>query len=154
MIKSGKDLLSLLQEAQMWETAFESLNEWEGFLGIKDEAIGQLIGRLMSESNAHELMIESMIRMVKTTGDPPPLVVDTSQITLDAQDELSLLVRLQESELTVHDLYQNIRTALETSDLKTMMDPKNVPIFLKDLDSLVAAEAGHYKSVTECIAKR
>lgn len=153
-IKSGKDLLSLLGEAQRWESAFESLNGWEGFLVIRDEAIGQLLRRLISESNVHERMIESMIRMVKTTKDPPPRVVDTSQITLDGQDEMTLLVRLQESELMIHDLYRDIRTALETSDLKTLIDPKNVPVFLENLESLVAAEAKHYELVTECIAKR
>ena len=146
--------MSLLKEAQRWETAFESLSEWEGFLVIRDEAIGQLIRRLMSESNVHEGMIESMIRMVRTAKDSSPRVVDTRKITLDAHDDLGILVRLQESELMVHDLYRNIRTALETSDLKAMMDPKNVPIFLKNLDMLVAAEANHYKLVTECIAKR
>ena len=153
-IKSGKDLLSLLREAQRWETSFESLSEWEGFLVIRDEAIGQLLRRLISESNVHERMIESMIRMVKTIKDPSPKVVDTSQIALDAQDELALLVRLQKSELMIHDLYQDIRTALETSDLKTLMDEKNAPIFLENLDSLVAAEAKHYELVTECISKR
>ncbi len=138
----------------MWETAFESINEWEGFLAIRDEATGQLLRRLMSESNSHDRMIESMIRMVKAAKDSSPRMVDSSQIGLDAQDEMALLVRLQKSELMVHDLYKNIRTALETLDLKTMMDPKNVPIFLRNLDSLIAAEAKHLELVTECIAKR
>jgi hypothetical protein len=153
-IRSGKDLLSLLREAQRWESAFESLSEWEGFLVVRDEAIGQLLRRLISESNVHERMIESMIRMVKTTTDSSPRVVDNSQLTLEGQDEMALLVRLQKSELMIHDLYQDIRTALETSDLETLMDPRNVPVFLKNLDSLVAAEAKHYELVTECIAKR
>jgi hypothetical protein len=153
-MRSRKDLLSLLQEAQTMESAFESVTEWEGFLTIGDNAVGQLLRRLMSESNAHERIVESMIRMVRTTEDVPAPSGDTSQVDFHAQDETALLLRLQEFELMMHDMYNDIRTALGKSDINSLVDARNAPIILKDLDTLVAAEAMHYKLVTDCIAKR
>ena len=80
-IRTPQDLVQALAKAKKIEEAFEEVLYWRGFLTIEDSETGRLLGRLVRDSETHEHLVDSLIRMVEPRPSIPMGFSQSSAVT-------------------------------------------------------------------------
>lgn len=152
-IRTSQDLVQALAKAKKIEEAFEEVLHWQGFLTIRDAETGKLLGRLVRDSESHERLVDSLIRMVEPFT-PPLQGARIAPIVIDGNDETQFLRKLLEGEDLAYYVYSAILGALEHLDLRHIVGERNAVEFRQVLGQLVSAEKRHRRLVSQLIEAR
>jgi rubrerythrin len=152
-IRTPRDLVQALTKAKKIEEAFEEVLHWQGLLTIQDAETGELLGRLVRESEIHERLVDSLIRMV----GPSTLTSQEARsapIVIDGDDESQFLQKLLEGEDMAYYVYSAILGALDHFDPQYVGGEQNATEFRRVLGQLVSAERMHRELVSQLLAAR
>ncbi len=152
-IRTAQDLVQALAKAKKIEEAFEAVLHWQGFLTIQDPETGKLLGRLVSDSETHEHMVDSLIRMVDPIAQSPR-ETRSAPIVIDGEDEMQFLRKLLEGEDMAYYVYSAILDALEHLDHQFIGGEHNAAEMRQKLGQLVSAERRHRELVSQLLAAR
>jgi rubrerythrin len=152
-IRTPRDLVQALTKAKKIEEAFEEVLHWQGFLTIQDAETGKLLGRLVRESEIHEHLVDSLIRMAGPST-PPTQEARSAPIVIDGDDESQFLQKLLEGEDMAYYVYSAILGALDHFDPQYVGGEQNVTEFRRVLSQLVSAERMHRELVSQLLAAR
>ena len=152
-IRTAQELVQALAKAKKIEEAFEEVLHWRGFLTIEDPETGKLLGRLVSESESHEHMVDSLIRMVEPFA-PIRRETRSSPIVIDGEDEMQLLQKLLEGEDMAYYVYSAILDGLVHLDQQSIGGEHNAAEMRQKLGQLVSAERRHRELVSQLLAAR
>ena len=152
-VRTPQDLIQALANARKVEEAFEEVLHWRGFLTIADPETGRLLGSLVHDSETHEHMVDTLIRMVEpfasirreTRGAP---------IVIDGDDEVQFLQKLLEGEDLAYYLYSAILDAMPHLDPQSIGGEQNATKMRQVLGQLVSAERRHRELVSQLLAAR
>lgn len=74
-IRTGEELANFLRKALEIEAGFESVSQWEGYTNVKKDESRDVVFELISESEKHRILVETMISKIKMSpgSDSPPL---------------------------------------------------------------------------------
>jgi len=152
-IRTSQDLLQALAKAKQIEEAFEEVLHWRGFLTIADPETGELLGRLVRDSETHEHMVDSLIRMVEPTASARR-ETRSAPIVIDGEDEVQFLQKLLEGEDMAYYVYSSILDASIHIDKQSIGGEQNVTEMRRVLGQLVSAEKRHRELVSRLLAAR
>jgi len=152
-IRTSQDLIQALAKAKKIEEAFEEVLHWRGFLTIEDPVTGELLGSLVRDSEAHEHMVDSLIRMVEPFA-PSRRETRSAPIVIDGDDEVQFLQKLLEGEDMAYYVYSAILDALVHLDQESIGGGQNAAEMRKVLGQLVSAERRHRELVSNLLAAR
>ena len=152
-IRTSQDLLHALVKAKKIEEAFEEVLHWRGFLTIADSEAGGLLGRLVRDSEAHEHMVDSLIKMVNPSASTRQ-ETRSAPIVIDGEDEVQFLQKLLEGEDMAYFVYSAILDASAHIDPQSVGGEKNASEMRRVLGQLVSAEKRHRELVSQLLATR
>jgi len=152
-IRTSQDLVQALAKAKKIEEAFEEVLHWRGFLTIQDPETGSLLGRLVRDSETHEHLVDSLIRMVEPFASPPQ-EIRSAPIVIDGDDEVQFLQKLLEGEDLAYYVYSAILDALIHLDPQSIGGEQNATELRQVLGKLVSAERRHRELVSQLLAAR
>ncbi len=152
-IRTSQDLIQALAKAKQIEEAFEEVLHWQDFLTIEDPETGRLLERLVRDSEAHEHMVDSLIRMVEPYA-PTRRETRSAPIVIDGDDEVQFLQKLLEGEDMAYYVYSTILDALAHLDGQSVGGEKKVTEMRQVLGQLVSAERWHRELVSQLLAAR
>jgi len=152
-IRTPQDLVQALAKAKKIEEAFEEVLYWRGFLTIEDSETGRLLGRLVRDSETHEHLVDSLIRMVEPFASTRR-EIRSAPIVIDGDDEVQFLQRLLEGEDLAYYVYSVILDALAHLDQQSIGGEQNATELRQVLGQLVSAERKHRELVSQLLAAR
>ena len=152
-IRTPQDLVQALAKAKKIEEAFEAVLHWRGFLTIADPETGRLLGSLVRDSEAHEHLVDTLIRMVEPFASTRR-EIRSAPIVIDGDDEVQFLQRLLEGEDLAYYVYSAILDALAQLDQQSIGGEQNATELRKVLGRLVSAERKHRELVSRLLAAR
>jgi len=152
-IRTSQDLVQALAKAKKIEEAFEEVLHWRGFLTIADPETGKLLGELVRDSETHEHMVDSLIRMVEPFASTRR-EIRSAPIVIDGDDEVQFLQRLLEGEDLAYYVYSVILDALAHLDQQSIGGEQNATELRQVLGQLVSAERKHRELVSQLLAAR
>ncbi len=152
-IRTSKDLVEALAKARKIEEVFEEVLHWRGFLTIEDPETGRLLGSLVRDSETHERLVDSLIRMVEPFA-PTQKETRSAPIVIDGDDEVQFLEKLLEGEDLAYDVYSTILDALVHLDKQSIGGEQNATELRQVLGQLVSAERRHRELVSRLLAAR
>ena len=142
-----------MTKAKKIEEVFEEALHWQGFLTIQDPETGSLLGRLVRDSETHEHMVDSLIRMVEPTASARR-ETRSAPIVIDGEDEVQFLQKLLEGEDMAYYVYSAILDASIHIDQQSIGGEQNVTEMRRVLGQLVSAEKRHRELVSQLLAAR
>jgi rubrerythrin len=142
-IRTGEELANFLRKALEIEAGFESVSQWEGYISVKMDEFRDVVFELISESEKHRILVETMISKIKMSpgSESPPL--KSPVFNFKNKTEFEIMMDLLKYEKLAYDTYLNIKEALIDSNLSGLLDEKDVPFFFSTLDVLIRDEAEH-----------
>lgn len=152
-IRTSQDLVHALAKAKQIEEAFEEVLHWRGFLTIADPETGKLLGKLVRDSQTHEHMVDSLIRMVEPSASAQR-EIRSAPIVIDGEDEVQFLQKLLEGEDMAYYVYSAILDASIHIDQKSIGGEQNATEMRRVLGQLVSAERKHRELVSQLLAAR
>lgn len=152
-IRTSQDLVQALEKAKKIEEAFEEVLHWRGFLTIQDPETGRLLGRLVRDSENHEHMVDSLIRMVEPLASTRR-ETQSAPIVIDGDDESQFLRKLLEGEDLAYFMYSTILEAMTHFDSKSLGGERNAAEMRRVLGQLVSAERNHRELVSRLLGAR
>jgi rubrerythrin len=152
-IRTPQDLVQALAKAKKIEEAFEEVLHWRGFLTIEDPETGRLLGRLVRDSETHEHLVDSLIRMVEPFASTKQ-EIRGAPIVIDGDDEGQFLQKLLEGEDMAYYVYSAILDALVHLDPQSIGGEQNAAEMRRVLGQLVSAERRHRELVSQLLATR
>ena len=152
-IRTSQDLFQALTKAKQIEEAFEEVLHWRGFLTIADPETGKLLGRLVRDSEMHEHMVDSLIRMVESSSSTRR-EIRSAPIVIDGEDEVQFLQKLLEGEDMAYYVYSAVLDASIHIDQQSIGGEQNVTEMRRVLGQLVSAEKRHRELVSQLLAAR
>jgi rubrerythrin len=152
-IRTSQDLVQALVKAKKIEEAFEEVLHWRGLLTIADSEAGNLLGRLVRDSETHEHMVDSLIRMVDPSA-ATRLETRSAPIVIDGEDEVQFLQKLLEAEDMAYFVYSAILDASAHIDPQSIGGEQNATEMRRVLGQLVSAEKRHRELVSKLLAAR
>ena len=152
-IRTPQDLIQALANARKVEEAFEEVLHWRGFLTIADPETGKLLSRLVRDSEMHEHMVDSLIRMVEPSASARR-ETRSAPIVIDGENEVQFLQKLLEGEDMAYYVYSAILDASIHIDQQSIGGEQNVTEMRRVLGQLVSAEKRHRELVSRLLAAR
>lgn len=152
-IRTPQDLVQALAKGRQIEEAFEEVLHWQGFLTIQDPETGELLGRLVRDSETHERLVTSLMRMLEPFASAKQ-EVRSSPIVIDGDDEVQFLQKLLEGEDMAYFVYSAILDGLAHLDQKSIGGEQNLTEMRRVLGQLVSAEKKHRELVSQLLAAR
>jgi len=149
-IRSGNELVNLLIRANEIESAFENLSGWGAYVDVKGEEFRQILFSLVSESQRHKDILNSMISMIKTSQDSTVIPLTPVKLDFRNKHELEIMNEIGRYEKLALDLYSNIREALKKSDIKPLLhNESDAKDFMSSLEKLISEEREHADLVSK-----
>lgn len=149
-IRTSHDLAQALAKAKKIEEAFEEVLHWRGFLTIEGSETGRLLGRLVRDSETHEHLVDSLIRMVEPFASARG-EIRSAPIVIDGDDEAQFLQKLLEGEDMAYYVYSAILDAVAHLDPKSIGGVQNITELRQVLGRLVSAERRHRELVSQLL---
>jgi rubrerythrin len=140
-IRTGEDLANFLRKALEIEAGFESVSQWEGYINVKKDEFRDVIFELISESEKHRNLVETMISKIRLSPRSEALPLHPHTFNFKNKTEFEIMMDLSKYEKLAYDTYFNIREALKHSNLDSLIEAKDVPFFFSTLDLLIRGEA-------------
>lgn len=154
VIRNGDELAGLLRKAHEIESGFESVVQWEGYVNVADSEMRAVLFELISDSNEHRRIVESLLAMARTSKDAggPPLQPRT--FNFKGKSDIEVMNEIAKVEKVMFDMYSDIRSAVDASDLKSLVsDAEDAERFVSHLNTLVEGEAKHMAIVARYVRK-
>ncbi|MDD1767052.1 MAG: hypothetical protein LUQ27_00605 [Methanomassiliicoccales archaeon] len=142
-IRTGEELANFLRKALEIEAAFESVSQWEGYINVKKDEFRDVIFELISESEKHRTLVESMISKVKISPGSAALPLQPHAFNFKNKTEFEIMMDLSRYEKLAYDTYLNIKEALKHSSLDNIISAEDVPFFFSTLELLIREESEH-----------
>lgn len=143
-IRSAEELASLLIRAKEIESAFENLSEWDAYVDVKGEGFRETLFKLISESQKHKGIVNSLISMVNASQDPTLVPLIPARLDFKNKHELEIMNEIGKYEKLAFDIYSNLREAIRKSDIKQLLRHENdAEGFISSLEKLVSEEKEH-----------
>jgi len=142
-IRTGEELANFLRKALEIEAAFESVSQWEGYINVKKDEFRDVIFELISESEKHRTLVESMISKVKISPGSAALSLQPHTFNFKNKTEFEIMMDLSRYEKLAYDTYLNIREALKHSSLDNIISAEDIPFFFSTLELLIREESEH-----------
>ncbi|HIH01396.1 TPA: hypothetical protein HA259_04860 [Thermoplasmata archaeon] len=153
-ITLGDDLAGYLQKALEIERGFETLSEWEGYVGVKEKELREVLFQLVTDSAQHGRTVETLLDMVRTTADFRGLPLQPRGFNFRAKGEAEIMNEISRTENIMFDLYSDIRDALRNSDMSSLLiSPDDASSFMTSLDGLINDEARHISIISKYVRK-
>jgi len=144
VIATGEELVSLLRSARQIEIAFESLAEWSGYVDAPNEDFRSTLFNMITESQRHRTMVDSLISMVNASSPAPGAPLTPRAMDFKNKNEAQIMSEIGKYEKLAFDLYSQILQAVKESDLKVLLrDEKNANGFISTLEKLISEEKNH-----------
>ncbi|UCE91503.1 MAG: hypothetical protein JSV90_08925 [Methanobacteriota archaeon] len=151
-IKNGDELRSLLRKALEVEVGFESVALWEGYVTAKQDEFREVLFSLISDSEGHRRIVESLLDQVRATGSPSHAPVKPREVTFRGNDDLEMMTQISKMEMLMYNLYSDIKKAFVASETESLLnDQSDVESFLSAIDSLIQDEAKHMEMVSQYV---
>ena len=142
-IRTGQELASFLRKALEIEASFESVSQWEGYISIKKDEFRDVIFELISESERHRTLVESMISKVRVPPGSEALPLRIHAFDFKNKTEFEIMMDLSKYEKLAYDTYLNIRDALKRFNVEGYIETKDVPFFFSTLELLIREKSEH-----------
>lgn len=153
-IKSGSELANLLRKALEIESGFESVAQWEGYVSVADPEMRALLFELISDSDGHRGVVESLLSMVRIEGDSDARPLQPRSFSFKGKSDIEVMNEIARVEKLMFDMYSDVRSAVETSDIESILSRgEDVERFKSLLDELIQGEAGHMTLVARYVRK-
>jgi rubrerythrin len=148
-VRDGDEVANLLRRALEIEKTFESAGQWEGYLNLMGEQFREVLFQLITESDTHGRLVESMIQMVKVTPDHVQIPLQTRRFDFKQKNDLEIMMDIGKTEKMMLDLYTSVRDSLEGADPEDYLnDPADNQRFADILDRLIGEETNHAKIIS------
>ena len=148
-VRDGDEVANLLIRALEIEKTYESAGEWEGYLNLQKEQFREVIFQLISESDTHSRMVESMIGMVKVTPNHVQTPLQVRSFDFRKKNDLEIMMDIGKTEKMMLDLYASITESLEGVDpVKYLNDPTDHARFSEMLDRIIKEEENHVSIIS------
>ena len=152
-IKSGSELAGLMKKALEVESGFESVAQWEGYVSVADAEMRALLFELISDSDEHRRIVESLLAMV-IAGDDSALPLQPRTFSFKGKNDIEVMNEIARVEKLMFNMYTDILSAVQRSDLESFLsDPEDAAVFISQLKSLIEGEAKHMASVARYVRK-
>jgi len=134
------------------ETGFESVAQWEGYVATKKEEFREVLFSLISDSESHKRLVESLLKQVRTTRRSSDIPIKPREITYRSNSDLEMMTKISRMEILMYNLYSDIKKAFNELDTELWLnDTGDAESFLSALDSLVKDEAKHMAMVSQYV---
>ena len=151
-IKDGEELRNLLHKALEVETGFESVAQWEGYVATKQDEFREVLFSLISDSEGHRRIVESLLKQVRATGKSSYPSVKSREIIFRGNNDLEMMTQISKMEILMYNLYSDIRKAFVASETELLLNDKgDAESFLTAIDSLIQDEAKHMEMVSRYV---
>jgi rubrerythrin len=153
-IRNGDELAGLLRKAHEIESSFESVVQWEGYVNVADSEMRAVLFELISDSNEHRRIVESLLAMVRTGGDAGSLPLQPKTFNFKGRNDAEVMNEIAKVEKLMFDMYSDILSAVDVSDLKSLLsDVEDAESFVSHLNTLIEGEAKHMAIVARYVRK-
>ena len=153
-IKDGSELAGLMRKALEIETGFESVAQWEGYVSVADAEMRALLFEIISDSDGHRRVVESLLSMVNVEDDAGARPLQPRSFSFKGKSDIEVMNEIARVEKLMFDMYSDIRSAIETSDVESLLSRgEDVERFKTLLDGLIQGEAGHMNLVARYVRK-
>ena len=142
-IRTGEELANFLRKALEIEAGFESVSQWEGYINVKKDEFRDVIFELISESEKHRTLVETMISKIRISPGSEALPLQPHAFNFKNKTEFEIMMDLLKYEKLVYDTYLNIKEALKHSNPDPFIEEKDVAFFFSTLDLLIREGAEH-----------
>ncbi len=148
-VKDGDEVANLLRRALEIEKTFESAGQWEGYLSLRGEQFREVLFQLITESDTHGRLVESMLQMVKVTPDHAQIPLQTRRFDFKQKNDLEIMMDIGKTEKMMLDLYTSVRDSLNGADpADYLKDPGDAAKFLETLERLIREETNHARIIS------
>ena len=134
------------------ETGFESVAQWEGYVTTKQNEFREVLFSLISDSEGHKRIVESLLDLVRATGKSTYTPVKPREILFRGNNDLEMMTQISKMEILMYNLYSDIRKAFAASETEMLLNDKNdAESFLSAIDTLIQDEAKHMEMVSQYV---
>lgn len=153
-IKTPDELAGLIRKAHEIESGFEYVASWEGYVNVSDAEMRVLLFELISDSNEHRKTVESLLSMVKVEDDAGAMPLQPRSFNFKGKSDVELMNEIAKVEKLMFNMYSDIRSAIDSSDLESLLSRREDEERFKSLlDSLIEGEAEHMTLVSRYVRK-
>jgi rubrerythrin len=148
--RTGDKLANLLKKANEVEMAFENMANWEAYVSVKGEEFRQILFRLISDSQRHKNILNSLISKIKMSNSHDLIPLTPRVFDFKNRHELEIMEEIGRYEKLAFDLYTNIMEALKNSETKLLLcDENDVDLLTSSLQTLILEEKSHIDLVSK-----
>jgi len=148
--RTGDKLANLLKKANEVEMAFENMANWEAYVSVKGEEFRQILFRLISDSQRHKNILNSLISKIKMSNSHDLIPLTPRVFDFKNRHELEIMEEICRYEKLAFDLYTNIMEALKNSETKLLLcDENDVDLLTSSLQTLILEEKSHIDLVSK-----
>ena len=134
------------------EIGFESVAQWEGYVTTKQNEFREVLFSLISDSEGHKRIVESLLDLVRATGKSTYTPVKPREILFRGNNDLEMMTQISKMEILMYNLYSDIRKAFAASETEMLLNDKNdAESFLSAIDTLIQDEAKHMEMVSQYV---
>ncbi|UCE45489.1 MAG: hypothetical protein JSU93_00930 [Methanobacteriota archaeon] len=134
------------------EIGFESVAQWEGYVVTKRDEFREVLFSLISDSEGHKRMIESLLDRVRATEKSSYAPIKPREITFRGNNDLEMMTQISKMEILMYNLYSDIKKAFAASETELLLNDKgDAELFLSTIDSLIQDEAKHMEMVSQYV---
>ena len=134
------------------EIGFESVAQWEGYVTTKQNEFREVLFSLISDSEGHKRIVESLLDLVRATGKSTYTPVKPREILFRGNNDLEMMTQISKMEILMYNLYSDIRKAFAASETELLLNDKNdAESFLSAIDTLIQDEAKHMEMVSQYV---
>lgn len=153
-IKNADELTGLIRKAHEIESGFESVSQWEGYVSVADDEMRAVLFELISDSNEHRRIVESLLSMIRNKDDAGALPLQPRSFNFKGKSDVEVMNEIAKMEKLMFNMYTDLRSAIDGSDLESLLSrSEDVERFKSLLDSLIEGEAGHMALVARYVRK-
>ena len=134
------------------EIGFESITQWEGYVTAKQDEFREVLFSLISDSEGHKRIVESLLDLVRATDRSSYTPVKPREIVFRGNNDLEMMTQISKMEILMYNLYSDIRKAFAASETELLLNDKNdAESFLSAIDTLIQDEAKHMEMVSQYV---
>ena len=150
-ISDGAELVGLLLKGWEIEKRFECVSLEESDRYATWSQLRQLMPRLISDSNEHLSLVESMVARVKTDRRKWDFPQRVSKFPFHLSWDEEMAKEIARVERRMMENYSDILVRLEASDSSAYLAPADREFVLEGLKRLVREEDVHYRLATSVL---
>lgn len=134
------------------EIGFESVAQWEGYVTTKQDEFREVLFSLISDSEGHRRVVESLLDLVRVTGGSSYTAIKSREVIFRGNNDLEMMTQISKMETLMYNLYSDIKKAFVASEKESLLnDNADAESFLSSIDSLIQDEVKHIEMVSQYV---